>query len=40
MSHYWTIKIVDDRGQDFDATVLKWREVAEERMKDIEVVNE
>ena len=40
MSHYWTIKIVDDLGEDFDETVLKWKEVAEGRMKDIEVVNE
>ena len=38
--HYWTIKTVDDLGEDFDETVLKWKEVAEGRMKDIEVVNE
>ena len=29
MSHYWTIKIVDDLGEE----TLKWKEVAEGRMK-------
>ena len=29
MSHYWTIKIVEDLREDFDETVLKWKEVAE-----------
>ena len=34
------VSLVEDLGEDFDETVLKWKEVAEGRMKYIEVVNE